>query len=363
MKTETVIVGGGLSGLYAAFRLSRQDRDFLLLEGRGRLGGRILSNSAPATRSANAPVGFDLGPTWYWPDQPRMAGLLRELKIESFQQATQGASRYEDPQRGVESFRSPGMIPPSFRVAGGMARIIDGLVERLPAERLRCGTRVTAIAKTPGGLEITLVDDTGEERQSVAERVLLAIPPRLAARSIAFTPTLPAPLLETLAGIPTWMAGHAKVVAVYERPFWRDHGLSGHAFSHSGPAMEIHDASQPDGPAALFGFLGIPAAQRRTHAEATLKAAAVTQFERLFGPEAARPQALFLKDWAKDPLTATEDDLAPLYEHPAYGLPAAAKESLSALWEGRLVFCVTEAAKSQGGYLEGALVAAEAATA
>lgn len=358
MESGTVIIGGGLSGLYAAYRLFRQGRDFLLLEGRDRLGGRILSEPITTADRTNTPSGFDLGPTWYWPDQPRMAALLRELNLETFQQAAQGASRYEDPQRGVESFRNPAIMPPSFRVAGGMARIIDGLAEHLPPDRLRLSSRVTAITRSGNGLRVM----AGEDAETEAERVLLAIPPRLAARSITFAPALPAALHDNLVAIPTWMAGQAKVVALYERPFWRDLGLSGHAFSHMGPAMEIHDASQPTGPAALFGFLGVPATQRRALDNASLKAAAVAQFERLFGPEAAAPKALFLKDWANDPLTATEDDLAPLYKHPAYGIPAAARKSLDELWEGKLTFCATEAAESHGGYLEGALVAAEAAT-
>lgn len=62
---------------------------------------------------------------------------------------------------------------------------------------------------------------------------------------------------------PTWMAGHAKVVAIYERPFWRDSGLSGFVSSRVGPLQEIHDASPEAGSGALFGFLGIPVEVRQ----------------------------------------------------------------------------------------------------
>lgn len=357
MKTETLIVGGGLSGLYAATRLLRQGRDFLLLEGRDRLGGRILSETLENQSGSNLPSAFDLGPTWFWQDQPRMARLLSELELESFQQFSSGASRYEDPQRGVQTFRNPGVNPVSLRVTGGMARVIDALAAGLPSERLKFSSPVTEILKTGTGLDVTF--QTGDGAQVVtAGRVLLALPPRLALRSIRFNPALPEELSAALIAIPTWMAGHAKVVAVYDRPFWRDQGLSGHAFSHVGPAMEIHDASPPEGPGALFGFLGIPAEQRRDIAPGALRAAAGAQFERLFGPEAAQPNALFLKDWVGDPLTATADDLAPLYSHPHYGLPRAAQ----GIWDGQLVLCATEAASHQGGFLEGALVAAEEAT-
>ena len=41
---HTVIVGAGLSGLYAAYLLERQGRqDYVLLEARDVLGGRIAS--------------------------------------------------------------------------------------------------------------------------------------------------------------------------------------------------------------------------------------------------------------------------------------------------------------------------------
>ncbi len=357
MKTETLIVGGGLSGLYAATRLLEQERDFLLLEGRDRFGGRIRSEVPGNQEGSHISSAFDLGPTWFWPDQPRMARLLGELGIESFQQFNNGASRYEDPQRGVETFRSPGMTPVSLRVAGGMARVIDALAARLPAERLRRSSQVREIAKNGTKLEI-LTQNEDETQVIEAERVLLALPPRLALRSIDLIPALPQDLCDALIAIPTWMAGHAKVVAVYDRPFWREQGLSGHAFSHVGPAMEIHDASPPEGPGALFGFLGIPAEQRKGIDPEVLRSAAIAQFERLFGPEAARPNSLFLKDWIEDPLTATADDLAPLTSHPRYGLPPAAQK----IWDRQLVFCATEAASHQGGFLEGALVAAEEAT-
>lgn len=357
MKTETLIVGGGLSGLYAATRLFQQGRGFLLFEGRDRLGGRILSESPENRGASNMPTGYDLGPTWFWPDQPRMARLLEDLGIERFEQHSAGASRYEDPQRGVESFKNPGMSPVSLRVSGGMTRIIEELAARLPPDRLRLSNRVTKIAKNGANLEVSV--QNGDETQVIeAKRVLLALPPRLALRSIDFMPALPADLRDALIAIPTWMAGHAKVVAVYDRPFWREQGLSGHGFSHIGPAMEIHDASPPEGPGALFGFLGVPAEQRRSVDPKALRSAAIAQFGRLFGPEAAQPKALFLKDWIDDPLTATADDLAPLYSHPRYRLPRAAQK----LWDGQLVFCATEAASHQGGFLEGALVAAEEAT-
>jgi phytoene dehydrogenase-like protein len=64
------IVGAGLSGLYAAWLLERQGiRDYVLLEARDTLGGRIASFAAPERVLPDATVvhatnRFDMGPTW-----------------------------------------------------------------------------------------------------------------------------------------------------------------------------------------------------------------------------------------------------------------------------------------------------------
>ena len=47
--------------------------------------------------------------------------------------------------------------------------------------------------------------------------------------------------------------------------------------------------------------------------------------------------------------------MAPLYAHPTYGLPPA----LSGLWDDRLLMAGTEVAPQFGGFVEGALEAAE----
>ena len=41
MHTDILIVGGGLSGLALADKLQQAGRDFVLVEARNRLGGRI----------------------------------------------------------------------------------------------------------------------------------------------------------------------------------------------------------------------------------------------------------------------------------------------------------------------------------
>ena len=139
-------------------------------------------------------------------------------------------------------------------------------------------------------------------------------------------------------------------------PFWRAAGLSGDAMSRCGPLVEIHDASPASGSGgALFGFIGVPPDRR--HDTSALRTHVLAQLNRLFGPAAAEPTEVLIKDWALDPHTAAPLDHQPLFSHPDYGLPSDLRD----LWEGKLVFAGTEVAGQFGGYLEGALEAAEAA--
>lgn len=77
------------------------------------------------------------------------------------------------------------------------------------------------------------------------EHVFLALPPALAAK-IEFNPTMPEQVLSNWRKIPTWMAPHAKYVAVYKTDLLRERQLSGNAGSRVGPMVEIHDVSEPD---------------------------------------------------------------------------------------------------------------------
>ena len=223
------------------------------------------------------------------------------------------------------------------------------LAARLPDHRKRLNAKVVTLEKTANAVRATLPN--GDRIR--ADRAVLAIPPRLAAQ-IGFAPALPTRSLGDMQTIPTWMAGQAKAVAVYETAFWRNAGLSGDAMSRKGPMVEIHDASPADGgPFALFGFIGI--APRLRKDQAGLRQNILAQLARLFGPEAHTPSQFYLTDWAAEPDTATLADQTPLFGHPTYGLPP----SLSGLWQDSLLMSGTEVAPQFGGYLEGALEAAE----
>jgi monoamine oxidase len=355
MKTKTVILGGGLSGLYAAVLLERQGVDFVLLEARDRLGGRILSEVVPAgllSADPGAVMAYDLGPSWFWPAfQPRVRQLVEDLEIGVFPQPTLGQSTFEGEDGQISRFPGDTAEPRSFRMQGGVVQLIECLAKDVPENKVHLSMAVQRVQAVPGGAVVEARDAQGTVQIFEANQVIIAAPPRLMARSIDFDPALPDPVRRTLLDVPTWMAGHAKVLALYEEPVWRKSGFSGQAFSHLGPLAEIHDASPAEGgPFALFGFVGLSAMARKA-AGRTLLEESVFQLERFFGPGMLSPLRVLTKDWSGDPWTATVDDFTPLLEHPTYGLP----ESVRALWEGRLQFSSTEVSVRNGGYLEGAL--------
>ncbi len=356
MKTETIdtiIVGGGLSGIYAAWLLSRSNLSCLVLEARERIGGRIL---CPEHQGFHP----DLGPSWYWPEiHPRMACLIQSLGLEGYPQFETGQGRIQRADGTARTVRTGPMAPQSWRLSGGMQALLTALAEGLPAGAVRCGHPVCEIEKTPYGVQVSVGElEKAPLARFTARRVILALPPRLAAGSILFTPELSHPLTQAMLKTGTWMAGQAKFSALYEKPFWREMGLSGQAFSERGPAGEVHDGSSRNGgPYGLTGFLGIPAAQRRTGDR--LNEAILAQLAVLFGSEAARPMAFFYQDWAQERFTATMYDQPPMYAHPRYGAPAGK----TSIWDAAVHFAGTETAPMSGGYLEGALEAAERAAA
>lgn len=345
---DVLIIGGGLSGLAVAAHLDRIGVDWRLLEARERFGGRILSIADPS-----ADTGYDLGPAWIWPHQQRVQQLARDLGVPLHPQYAEGTLVFEDADGAVRRGFAFAPMANTLRVCGGLGRLVDALVARLPQDRLTLNASVASVRPGPEGIAVSLSGDSPV--LITARRVVLAVPPRLAASRIDLSTVIDQAGLDAMRRIPTWMAGHGKVLIVYDRPFWRDAGLSGDAISHRGPLMEIHDAGPPDGPGALFGFVH-PSIVAAMPNEGDLTRSAIQQLARLFGPDAAAPRGVFSKLWLADAATATDED-ARSHEHPQGGLPPA----MRAVEQTGLVFAGAEVATDDPGLLEGALAAAASA--
>ena len=279
-----------------------------------------------------------------------MAALVQQLGIGVFEQFSAGAQVFEDRAGVVHIHQGYASMSGSLRLDGGMEALIQGLANALPANRIRTGEAVSLLRQA--GSRIVAYHKAGSVSPS---RAVLALPPRLASEAIRYEPALPESAMAGMVAIPTWMAGQAKILAVYDRPYWREAGLSGDAASQRGPMVEMHDASPATGgPYAIFGFVGLPAATRALY-KADIIIAAREQLVSLFGPALADPLAIEMMDWAQEPQISTRMDQAPTSYHPSYGLPAALRD----VWDGKLLFGSTEMAHEFGSYLEGALEAAE----
>ena len=350
----TAIIGAGLSGLHAAWRLQMAGLPVMLIETRERTGGRILS--LPMEDGAHH---LDLGPSWYWPElNPLMSEWVQRLKLPHYPQQTQGASFIEDANGNIKRLSDTWEpSPPSMRIQGGMAALVNGIQNLLTDVNWQMNTRVEAMQLLPDrSISLSLAQGTRRWEQP-ASRVISTLPPRLLC-DINSTPPWPDAQNQQWRHTPTWMAGHAKFIALYERAFWREAGCSGTAMSQRGPLTEIHDASDEQGKhAALFGFFGVPAIHRQNMGNTILCQQAIDQLCRLFGTQAKTPIRAVIQDWTQEPCTATALDQQPLYHHPNYESP-----TVPTAWQGHLWLAGTEFAPISGGFLEGALESAEHAT-
>ena len=344
-----IVIGAGLSGLALARTVAGRGAEVVLLEARARIGGRVLSHRTAAG-------AYDLGPAWVWPAiQPRIARAVQAAGLALTAQAEAGGFIYQD-QTGRTQRLPHGFAqePPSLRITGGITALVDAVAAGLAPGLVRLDHAVRRIALTEAGVAVTAETRSGPMTLHAA-RAALAMPPRLIGR-IEIVPALPHAAQAALAAVPGWMAGQAKALALYDRPFWREAGLSGSAFSQAGPLGELHNASLPGAAeAAIFGFFSWPPALRAAR-RAALPELVARQLGTLFGAEAARPREVIIQDWATEPCTATEADHANGNAHPDYR-PIA----LPAPWGERITLAGAEMAPEFGGYLEGALAAAEAA--
>ncbi len=180
------------------------------------------------------------------------------------------------------------------RVVGGTQLISLRMAEELGAGVVELESPVRRIRHREDGVEVT------SDRLTVrARRVIVAVPPTLAGR-ISYDPPMPA----IRDGLSQRMAQGSvvKCMAIYERPFWRDRGLSGAVTSVDGPVSVGFDNSPPDGrPGVLLGFLeGSAAREAMDLPQGERRTIVAGAFSRFFGPEAADPVGYVDRAWAAE---------------------------------------------------------------
>jgi monoamine oxidase len=189
-----------------------------------------------------------------------------------------------------------------------------------------------------------------------AKHVVVAIPPTLAGR-IDYDPILPVKRDALTQRLP--QGALIKCEAFYDKPFWRDLGLTGATVSTVGPAKTTFDVSPRDGSiGGLLGFVGGDEARRYTGRPDALRKAVLANFATyLDSDRALHPNEFHLKDWSRERWTrGCPVAVAGTGVLTEYG-PATSKPI------GRIHWAGTETASYWHGYMDGAVRSGERAAA
>ncbi|RZO57758.1 MAG: FAD-binding protein [Sandaracinaceae bacterium] len=232
------------------------------------------------------------------------------------------------------------------RFRDGAQRLAFGMAERLgDAVRLGCPVRRVHV----GDEGVTVVHDGGELR---ARRVVMALPPALA-RRVVFEPALPPARRRLIDRMPT--GATTKHLLLYERPFWREEGLSGEVVFDEGPvSVTMDNTSFDDSRPCLVAFsVAQPARELSCLPERERERRVVRRLVDAFGSKAAGFTHHVEREWARErwsrgcPVGLAQAGL--LREHgDALRAPS-----------GRIHWAGTETAREHQGFIEGALESAE----
>lgn len=229
------------------------------------------------------------------------------------------------------------------RVVGGMFEVCRAMADEL-GDAVRLGAVVDSVEHNDRSAVVVLAD--GERIE--ARNVISTLPPRLAT-GMTYEPALPQWRSETADKV---AAGNViKAFLVYEKPFWRDMGLSGQSSADEGSVRVTFDTTTgEDERGLLMGFFeGADAASLSKRSVTLRQRAFVDSVVRTFGDVAASPIDYIERDWAAEPFTAGC--------HGAHFAPGVwtANGPVLAEPEGVLHWAGAEYASRFNGYMEGAV--------
>ena len=433
MDYDVLVVGGGVSGLYAARLLQEEGFRVHLLEAQERLGGRLHTVESPEGHP------IDLGGQWVGVQHDKLLGLCRAYRVPLHATYFKGRHRLITARRtytytgtiprlpfkalislgwGLHKLRKAAQrlslqapwegipegwdeitlaawrrqhIPDALarevfdiglatvlgcepeevsfwhtlfyiQSAGSLEALIETdrgaqaykftqgakvLVERL-AEGLsyELGCPVRRVMYGPGGVKV----EAGEHAYR-ARSLIVAVPPAVLGR-IVWEPPLPPVHQQLSQRMP--MGSVTKVVAIYERPFWREGGWSGHFLRTQGAMRLGFDTSPLGGEYGQVTAFGVgPVARRLLYLEPEARQAFYErEMTEVLGQ---KPKYLYQKSWSEEPWVG---GCYVGFFGPGgwrYFGQALYKALPSVYWAG------TERSRRWMGYIEGALWAAEAA--
>lgn len=333
-----IIIGAGLSGLLTAFRLKKEGIPFKLLEARPRIGGRIHT----VYGKNNTPV--EMGATWFSDQHQNLIALLKELKIDYFEQYMKGTVFFQPLSTSpAQSIQIPSQ-PPSYRISGGSSHLIYTLYHQLDTKDVYLNQSVTDIKFRENIVQVN-AKETFE-----GDKVVLALPPKLWAKKIFFEPQLPINLMTIAAQTHTWMEDSIKVALTYNEPFWELEQSSGTLFSNVGPISEFYDHCDHKRTSyALCGFINssfkqLPYEER--------KARVMNQLKTIFGTKAQRFINYEECIWSHESNTFEASDVL-LYPHQNNGNRIFG----NSIFDNKLIISSAESALESPGYMDGAVYA------
>lgn len=239
--------------------------------------------------------------------------------------------------------------------AGAIAQRVAGQIQAADPGCILLQAPVRLIRQDSRGVEVST--DFGLVYR--AQAAVVAVPPQQRL-GIRFEPALPpahSALLQRTA-----MGAMTKILAIYDRAFWRDQGLNGLGISDLNTLELTADSGPPEGsPGVLAGFVSGERAARLMALEVDQQRRLVLDdLIALWGPEAANPLDLVLQPWTASPWIG-----GAFTSFPAPGcwtshgaLAAGGEGGPGPCSHGRVLWAGTEASPRWPGYFEGALEAA-----
>lgn len=229
-----------------------------------------------------------------------------------------------------------------FHLPAGMSRIIEHLAKKLSRPPI-LDAPVTHIASTAGNVTLQAAG-----QQWRAARVIVAVPPPVA-RKICFDVSDARRFSALLSAFGSGAV--IKTALSYDRPFWRQDGLSG-AVTFAAPiGLEVRDTSHEIlGRAQLTAFLGGPEARRRSKfSKEQRKDLLLGDLCQALGKAASGPVEVNEAIWVNGTWHCGGYNAFVKTGHP----PDAARQL--ATWPGFVRFAGAELDDTFAGYVEGAI--------